>query len=95
MTTPGPSNYGAQALPMLFVSLQVGRPQPLLTAQLGMNAEAGLGCAGVTGVSCQVSLLSLCVTIRKYSPFTLHVTENKCIKKSSHLINIMLYNLAE
>ena len=94
VTTPGPSNYGAQALPMLFVSLQVGRPQPLLTAQLGMNAEAGLGCAGVTGVSCQVSLLSRCVTIRKYSPFTLNVLQrinDKCYQEifSSHQYHVV------
>ena len=37
-----------------------------LSPQLGMNAEAGLGCAGVTGVSCEVSLLSQCHAVSRY-----------------------------
>ena len=56
-TTPGSSNYGAQALPMLFVSLQAvldpWTQLTILTSDISarMNAApAGPGCAGVTGV---------------------------------------------
>ena len=69
-----------------------------LSPQLGMNAEAGLGCAGVTGVSCEVSLLSQCHAVSRYENiwllrYMLHMLQRINVS-SNHLINIM-YNLAE